>query len=135
MGPLHFEPTAAVLEVPPARDRWWWWHPPRRRPARRGSPSSRWNRSYRSTLPTGARVVVSRLGGADVTVPPWAVVGLGRQDELLSQADLVICGGGHGIVAKALLAGVPMVVVPAAETSGRSRIVLCAKEVRGSSGR
>jgi UDP:flavonoid glycosyltransferase YjiC (YdhE family) len=64
------------------------------------------------TLPDGARVVVSRLGGADVAVPPWAVVGLGRQDELLAHADLVICGGGHGLVAKSLLAGVPMVVVP-----------------------
>jgi UDP:flavonoid glycosyltransferase YjiC (YdhE family) len=64
------------------------------------------------TLPDGARVVVSRLDGPEVTVPPWAVVGLGRQDELLAHADLVICGGGHGLVAKALLAGVPMVVVP-----------------------
>jgi UDP:flavonoid glycosyltransferase YjiC (YdhE family) len=57
-------------------------------------------------------VVVSRLGGPDVAVPPWAVVGLGRQDELLAHADLVICGGGHGLVSKALLSGVPMVVVP-----------------------
>jgi UDP:flavonoid glycosyltransferase YjiC (YdhE family) len=56
--------------------------------------------------------VVSRLGGPEVTVPPWAVVGLGRQDELLSHADLVICGGGHGMVSKTLLAGVPLVVVP-----------------------
>jgi UDP:flavonoid glycosyltransferase YjiC (YdhE family) len=47
-----------------------------------------------------------------VVTPPWAVVGLGRQDELLARADLVICGGGHGLVSKALLAGVPMVVVP-----------------------
>ena len=45
-------------------------------------------------------------------MPPWAVVGLGRQDELLSHADVVVCGGGHGMVAKTLLAGVPMVVVP-----------------------
>ena len=45
-------------------------------------------------------------------MPPWAVVGLGRQDELLTHADLVICGGGHGMVAKTLLAGVPLVVVP-----------------------
>ncbi len=40
------------------------------------------------------------------------MVGLGRQDELLAHADLVICGGGHGLVSKTLLAGVPMVVVP-----------------------
>ena len=57
-------------------------------------------------------MVVSRLAGDDVDVPPWAVVGLGRQDELLSRADLVICGGGHGMVSKTLMAGVPMVVVP-----------------------
>ncbi len=63
-------------------------------------------------LPDGARVVVSRLEGPDSGVPPWAVVGLGRQDELLSRADLLICGGGHGTVAKSLLAGVPMVIVP-----------------------
>lgn len=40
------------------------------------------------------------------------MVGLGRQDRLLTGANLMICGGGHGIVAKTLLAGVPMVVVP-----------------------
>jgi UDP:flavonoid glycosyltransferase YjiC (YdhE family) len=57
-------------------------------------------------------MVVSRLRGSVAAVPPWAVVGLGRQDELLTHADLVICGGGHGMVSKTLLAGVPMVVVP-----------------------
>ncbi|MFW0790337.1 glycosyltransferase [Gordonia sp. CPCC 205333] len=38
--------------------------------------------------------------------------GFGRQDELVSAADLVICGGGHGMLAKALGAGVPVVTVP-----------------------
>ena len=60
----------------------------------------------------GSRLVVSRLGGPDLPIPPWAVVGLGRQAELLRNANLVICGGGHGMVAKTLLAGVPLVVVP-----------------------
>ncbi|WLP92956.1 nucleotide disphospho-sugar-binding domain-containing protein [Gordonia sp. NB41Y] len=40
------------------------------------------------------------------------VAGLGRQDLLLAQADLVICGGGHGMLSKALLAGVPVITVP-----------------------
>jgi UDP:flavonoid glycosyltransferase YjiC (YdhE family) len=40
------------------------------------------------------------------------VAGKGRQDRLLAGADLVIGGGGHGLVTKALLAGVPLVVVP-----------------------
>jgi UDP:flavonoid glycosyltransferase YjiC (YdhE family) len=63
-------------------------------------------------LPAGARVAVSRLGGTELTLPPWAVDGLGRQDELLARADVMVCGSGHGIVAKSLLAGVPLVVVP-----------------------
>ncbi|WP_269745792.1 glycosyltransferase, partial [Mycobacterium celatum] len=53
-----------------------------------------------------------RLNGPELSVPDWAVVGLGRQDALLAHADLVVCGGGHGMVAKTLLAGVPLVVVP-----------------------
>jgi UDP:flavonoid glycosyltransferase YjiC (YdhE family) len=113
VGPLHFEPTSAVLTVPPGCG-----------PVVVVAPSTATTgaqgmaelalESLRpgETLPDGARVVVSRLGGADVEVPPWAVVGLGRQDELLARADLVICGGGHGMVSKTLLAGVPMVVVP-----------------------
>lgn len=44
--------------------------------------------------------------------PAGLVAGLGRQDLLLAHADLVICGGGHGLLAKALSAGVPVVTVP-----------------------
>jgi UDP:flavonoid glycosyltransferase YjiC (YdhE family) len=113
VGPLHFEPTETVLEIPPGDG-----------PVVVVAPSTAVTGARDmtevalealrpgETLPEGSRVVVSRLGGSDLDVPPWAVVGLGRQDELLSNADLVICGGGHGMVSKTLLAGVPMVVVP-----------------------
>jgi UDP:flavonoid glycosyltransferase YjiC (YdhE family) len=113
VGPLHFEPTAAQLKIPAGSG-----------PVVAVAPSTATTgtaglaevalESLRpgSGLPEGSRVVVSRLGGSGVTVPPWAVVGLGRQDELLSHADVMICGGGHGIVSKSLLAGVPLVVVP-----------------------
>jgi UDP:flavonoid glycosyltransferase YjiC (YdhE family) len=113
VGPLHFEPTQAVLEVPPGSG-----------PVLVVAPSTAMTGTAGlvetaldclvpgGALPGGARVMVSRLGGPDLIVPPWAVVGMGRQDELLSHADLVICGGGHGMVAKTLLAGVPLVVVP-----------------------
>jgi UDP:flavonoid glycosyltransferase YjiC (YdhE family) len=113
VGPLHFEPTEAVLDIPPGSG-----------PVVVVAPSTAGigTRGLAEVvlealrpgeaLPDWARVVVSRLGGSDVVVPPWAVVGLGRQDELLAHADLVICGGGHGLVSKTLLAGVPMVVVP-----------------------
>jgi UDP:flavonoid glycosyltransferase YjiC (YdhE family) len=40
------------------------------------------------------------------------VAGLGRQDLLLRAASVVVGGGGHGLLAKALLARTPMVVVP-----------------------
>jgi UDP:flavonoid glycosyltransferase YjiC (YdhE family) len=113
VGPLHFEPTEHALRVPPGPG-----------PLVVVAPSTATTGAGGlvevalecltpgGVLPDGSRVVVSRLGGADLTVPPWAVVGLGRQDELLAHADLVICGGGHGMVAKTLLAGVPLVVVP-----------------------
>ncbi|MEZ5211369.1 glycosyl transferase [Gordonia sp. PP30] len=60
------------------------------------------------------RVVYSALeppAGCD-GLPAGLVAGLGRQDRLLTRADLVICGGGHGMLAKSLSAGVPVVVVP-----------------------
>jgi UDP:flavonoid glycosyltransferase YjiC (YdhE family) len=113
VGPLHFEPTSTVLEIPTGTG-----------PLVVVAPSTATTGTQGlaevaleslvpgQTLPDDARVVVSRLGGSGVAVPPWAVVGLGRQDELLMHADLVICGGGHGMVAKTLLAGVPMVIVP-----------------------
>lgn len=113
VGPLHFEPTDEVLSIPPGSG-----------PVVVVAPSTALTGTQGMAqtaleclvpgagLPARARVVVSRLNGPDLTVPPWAVAGLCRQDELLAHADLVICGGGHGMVAKTLLAGVPLVVVP-----------------------
>lgn len=113
VGPLHFEPTTTVLRLPQGEG-----------PVVVVAPSTASTGAGGLTelalktlvpgdvLPPGSRVAVSRLDGAQVEIPPWAVAGLGRQDELLSAADLLICGGGHGTVAKSLLAGVPMVVVP-----------------------
>ena len=113
VGPLLFEPTDAELEIPPGTGAVVVVAPSTAMLGARGlidvaleclTPGD--------GLPDGARLVVSRLWGEEMTAPPWAVVGRGRQDTLLADADLVICGGGHGLVAKALLAGVPLVVVP-----------------------
>ncbi|MBI3226151.1 MAG: glycosyl transferase [Mycolicibacterium cosmeticum] len=113
VGPLHFEPTADVLE-PPAGDG----------PLVVVAPSTATTGTTGLTelalsalrpgrgLPDGLRVAVSRLAGAAVEIPPWAVVGLGRQDELLARADVMVCGGGHGIVSKTMMHGVPLVTVP-----------------------
>jgi UDP:flavonoid glycosyltransferase YjiC (YdhE family) len=113
VGPLHFEPTDAVLSVPPGSGPVIVVAPSTAVTGARGLTEVALEALRPGeTLPDGARVAVSQLGGSDMAVPPWAVVGLGRQDDLLAHADLVICGGGHGLVAKALLAGIPMVVVP-----------------------
>lgn len=132
VGPLHFEPTEAVL-TPPAGPG----------PLVVVAPSTA---STGATglaelaltalgpghgLPDGLRVAVSRLTGAQLQVPDWAVVGLGRQDELLDTADVLVCGGGHGIVAKALLHGVPLVTVP----GGGDQWEIANRVVRQGSGR
>ncbi|MFS8096774.1 hypothetical protein LFM09_06490 [Lentzea alba] len=60
----------------------------------------------------GVRAVVSTFAPAPDGLPSWARSGPGRQDELLRESSVLVCGGGHGMLAKALRAGVPVVVVP-----------------------
>jgi UDP:flavonoid glycosyltransferase YjiC (YdhE family) len=132
VGPLHFEPTDRLLEIPPGPG-----------PVVIVAPSTALTGTEGlaevalgclipgDTLPAGSRLVVSRLGGPELSVPPWAVVGLGRQADLLTRADLVICGGGHGMVAKTLLAGIPLVVVP----GGGDQWEIANRVVRQGSGR
>jgi UDP:flavonoid glycosyltransferase YjiC (YdhE family) len=113
VGPLHFEPTSSVLSLPPGSGPVVVVAPSTAMTGARGMASLALEAlTPGESLPESARVVVSRISGPDVVVPPWAAVGLGRQDELLAHADVVVCGGGHGMVSKTLLAGVPLVVVP-----------------------
>ncbi|MGA8328405.1 MAG: glycosyl transferase, partial [Mycobacterium sp.] len=113
VGPLHFEPTEQVLSIPPGSGPVVMVAPSTASTGTQGMAQTALDCLVPGAgVPDGTRVVVSRLNGSDLTVPPWAVVGLGRQDALLAHADLAICGGGHGMVAKSLLAGVPLVVVP-----------------------
>lgn len=60
------------------------------------------------------RVASTLLAGPPppADLPAWAAVGPGRQDPLLARARVTVCGGGHGMLAKTLLAGVPAVLVP-----------------------
>ncbi|MFD4432675.1 glycosyltransferase, partial [Nocardia sp. NPDC058497] len=60
----------------------------------------------------GVRAAISMLDTPPADLPDWATAGLGRQDELLTKAAVVVGGGGHGLLAKALAAGVPVVTVP-----------------------
>ncbi|MFC0435933.1 glycosyltransferase [Kutzneria buriramensis] len=60
----------------------------------------------------GVQAAVSTFQPPGDGLPPWARAGAGGQDDLLRQASVVVCGAGHGLLAKALLAGVPVVAVP-----------------------
>jgi UDP:flavonoid glycosyltransferase YjiC (YdhE family) len=113
VGPLHFEPTDAALAIPSGEGPLIVVAPSTAETGTKGVVELALESLVPGrTLPNGSRLVISRLGGDDVVVPRWASIGLGRQDRLLAEADLVICGGGHGMLSKTLLAGVPLVVVP-----------------------
>lgn len=60
----------------------------------------------------GVRLVGTVLQPYAQPVPSWASVGPGRQEPLLSQAAVVVTGGGHGMIVRALTAGVPVVLAP-----------------------
>lgn len=108
VGPLHWEPTDIALQPPSGSG-----------PVVVIAPSTAFTGAegmaelaLQALESAGARVIVSALEPPPSGLPPWAVAGLARQDLLLSEADLAICGGGHGFLSKALLFGVPAVVVP-----------------------
>lgn len=108
IGPMHVEPTDAVLE-PPAGDG----------PVVMIAPSTATSGQQglvevglEALAGLGVRVVISSLEAPSVPLPSWATQGLARQDLLLRRSALIICGSGHGIVSKAWLAGVPLVLVP-----------------------
>jgi UDP:flavonoid glycosyltransferase YjiC (YdhE family) len=60
----------------------------------------------------GLRLASTQFEPYAGVLPQWASVGPGQQAPLLDHAAVVVSGAGHGIVAKALSRGRPMVVVP-----------------------
>ncbi|WP_330229552.1 glycosyl transferase [Nocardia sp. NBC_00508] len=108
VGPLLWEPTDAILELPPGDG-----------PLVMVAPSTA-HTGVAGMVETvlealegaGVRVAISMLDTPPTDLPPWATAGLGRQDELLTHASVVVGGGGHGLLAKSLSAGVPIVTVP-----------------------
>ncbi|MDJ0391788.1 glycosyl transferase [Rhodococcus sp. G-MC3] len=108
VGPLLWEPTDAVLTPPPGAG-----------PVVMVAPSTAFTGAegmLECTLEglegSGTRLVASMLDTPPAELPDWASAGLGRQDHLLRHADVVVCGSGHGLLAKALMHGVPVVAVP-----------------------
>lgn len=108
VGPLLWEPTTDILEPPPGDG-----------PLVMVAPSTAITgvsgmveAVCEGLAGTGMRVAATMLDPPRQALPEWAVGGRGRQDVLLGHADVVVCGGGHGMLAKALSAGVPAVIVP-----------------------
>lgn len=108
IGPLLWEPTRETLDLPPGDE-----------PLVMVAPSTA-HTGVAGMVDTvlaaldgaGVRVAISMLDTPPTDLPPWASAGLGRQDELLTHASVVVGGGGHGLLVKSLLAGVPIVTVP-----------------------
>lgn len=108
VGPLLWEPTIEALAPPTGTE-----------PLVMIAPSTAFTgaegmleAAIEGLAGMGVRVVASVLDGAPEGIPDWVRAGLGRQDLMLAQASVAVCGGGHGMLAKALLHGVPAVVVP-----------------------
>jgi UDP:flavonoid glycosyltransferase YjiC (YdhE family) len=120
VGPLCWEPTQVSLDPPPGRGPLVLVSPSTAASGRLGVlPASlaAVQRLRAAALPD-LRLAGTVLGGSEHVgggaLPPWAVVGPARQAPLLAEAAVVVAGGGHGLLAKALSAGVPLVLVPGA---------------------
>jgi UDP:flavonoid glycosyltransferase YjiC (YdhE family) len=106
VGPLVWDPAQADLDPPPGDD-----------PLVFVSASTVPGRTL-GLLETalaglrGVRLVCTTLSSYEQPLPPWAVVGVGRQQPLLDAASVMVAGAGNGIVCKGLVAGLPMVLVP-----------------------
>lgn len=108
VGPLLWEPTSHILDLPPGDEPLVMVAPSTAQTGQVGLAEA----ALEAFEGAGVRVAISTLDTPPTSLPSWATAGLGRQDELLRHASVVIGGGGHGLLAKTLLSGVPIVTVP-----------------------
>ncbi|WP_433593754.1 glycosyltransferase [Nocardia sp. CA-145437] len=108
VGPLLWEPTDHILDLPPGDEPLVMVAPSTAQTGQVGLAEA----ALAAFEGAGVRLAISTLDTPPTDLPTWATAGLGRQDELLRHASVVIGGGGHGLLAKTLLAGVPIVTVP-----------------------
>lgn len=116
VGPLVWEPTAEIIE-PPSGDAPLIVIAPSTAQIGADMVGATMDAVRDRAAHSPVRVVISALHPPSAellaTAPGLSVrAGLGRQDRLLERADAVVCGGGHGMLAKSLSAGVPVVTVP-----------------------
>ncbi len=112
-GPMHFELPYPDVELPEGRSRWCWWRRRRRRIRSAGCCERRsrgWRRSRCGW--SGRRIGTSRrsrsMFRANAVLVEWI-----SYTQAMREADLVVCHGGHGTIARALSEGVPVLSCPA----------------------
>lgn len=108
VGPLVWEPADNVLEPPPGDGPLIVLAPSTAATGAGGMLDT----AIRALDGLGVRMLVTVFEEPDVDLPDWVRAGYGRQDEMLRHASALVCGAGHGVLAKGLLAGVPLVTVP-----------------------
>ncbi|WP_305094768.1 glycosyltransferase [Prescottella sp. R16] len=108
VGPLVWEPADNVLEPPPGDGPLLVLAPSTASTGADGMLDT----AIRALDGLGVRLLVTLFETPDIDLPDWVRAGFGRQDAMLSGASALICGAGHGVLAKGLLAGVPLVTVP-----------------------
>lgn len=108
VGPLLWEASRETMSPPPGAG-----------PLVMVAPSTAWTgaegmaeMTLAALADLGVRAVVSTFAPAPAGLPEWVRSGPGNQEELLRRSSVLVCGGGHGMLVKALRAGVPVVVVP-----------------------
>jgi UDP:flavonoid glycosyltransferase YjiC (YdhE family) len=121
VGPLVWDPATEDLPLPPGDGPLIFVSPPtassgrpglveamlaalpglRQQPRGGGSGAGGW-----------VRLAATVFEAWGVALPEGAVVAPGRQAGVLARAAVVVGGGGHGLVSKALVAGVPLVLTP-----------------------
>lgn len=108
VGPLVWEPAENVLAPPPGDGPLIVLAPSTAATGAGGMLDT----AIRALDGMGVRLLVTLFDTPDIALPDWVRAGYGRQDEMLRGASALVCGAGHGVLAKGLLAGVPLVTVP-----------------------
>ncbi|RDI31505.1 UDP:flavonoid glycosyltransferase YjiC (YdhE family) [Rhodococcus sp. AG1013] len=108
VGPLVWEPADNVLDPPPGDGPLVVLAPSTASTGAGGMLDT----AIRALDGLGVRMLVTLFDKPEIDLPDWVRAGYGRQDEMLRNASALICGAGHGVLAKGLLAGVPAVTVP-----------------------
>jgi UDP:flavonoid glycosyltransferase YjiC (YdhE family) len=128
VGPLGWDPASSDLPLPPGPGPLIFVSPPTASSGRRGLVEAMLAalpalRAAGKPLPGGdpgaplpsggpVRLAATVFEPYPGELPVGAAVGPGRQAAVLAHAAVVVGGGGHGLVSKALAAGVPMVLTP-----------------------